>query len=253
MQKWGQHFLADPGVAKKIVEACQFQPNDEVLEIGPGHGELTRHYLGKVSRAILLEIDPRLSDSLKEKWGSRSDTQIINADFRHFDLNDLKLASPPVILSDLPYYASKPILAKILKLQKYKKAVLMIQKELAQRLFSQARDSDFSALSLFFQMEARGKILFDVGPECFKPRPKVTSSLIEIKPLNFTLPNKEALENLVKIAFRHRRKMLVNNLSALGRPKKDIKDFIEGAGISLNARPQEINLETYARLAQKLA
>ena len=114
MQKFGQHFLVSQDIAKKIVAACDLQESDELIEIGPGHGELTQHHIGKASLTYLIEIDPKLCAQLNQRWGTRKNVKIIQADFRNFDINSLALKGNPIILSNLPYYASKPILAKIL-------------------------------------------------------------------------------------------------------------------------------------------
>lgn len=254
MQHLGQHFLKIPSLAKKIVAACEPEDSDEILEIGPGHGELTQHYIGKTAQAYLIEMDPGLCLALKKKWGRRDNIKIIQADFRKFDLKTPPFKDSPIILSDLPYYASKPILAKILNWGKYKRAILMLQKELASRILAQAGDSDFGALSLFFQMKARGEILFDVGPENFYPKPRVVSSVIKIEPKKFegAVQEKENLEKLIRLAFAQRRKTLLNNITPLVGSKTKAEETLHEIGLNSTVRPQEISLATYAVLSKKL-
>lgn len=251
---FGQRFLTLSSVAKKIVVSCGCGSQDEVLEIGPGHGELTQYYLGKVAKTYLIEIDSKLCESLQQKWGGRKDAEIIRADFRKLDLNNLPLRTPPIILSNLPYYASKPILAKILNWSYYKRAVLMLQKELAERIFAQAGSSSFGALSLFFQMKAQGEMLFDVAPEAFSPKPKVTSTVIRIEPKNYpaSAEDKAKIERLIRLAFKHRRKTLLNNLASSVGSKAKIEEILRGSNIASAARPQEINLDAYAMLSRRL-
>ncbi len=252
MRKFGQHFLASKEIAQKIVAACDLKPEDEVLEIGPGHGELSEHYIGKVSQAYLVEIDPKLHAKLDQKWGGRKDTKIIHADFRDFAIDSLAFRNNPVIVSNLPYYASKPILAKILAWAKYKRAVLMMQKELIERILAQPGDSNCGALSLFFQMKATGTTVLELGREAFRPPPKVKSSVIKIEPKAspYSRQDQAKIENLIRLAFRHRRKTLVNNLAALNIPKNILENALDNLRVPLKARAQDISLDTYAALAR---
>lgn len=254
MRKFGQHFLASRETAQKIVAACDLKADDEVLEIGPGHGELSEHYIGKVSQTYLVEIDPKLHARLNQKWGDRADVKILLADFRNFAIDSLVFQNDPIIVSNLPYYASKPILAKILAWSKYKRAVLMMQKELIERILAQPGDSSRGALSLFFQMKATGETVLELGREAFRPPPKVKSAVIKIEPKAspYSEQDQAKIENLIRLAFRHRRKTLINNLAALNMPKNILGSALENLQVPLKARAQDISLTTYAALARML-
>lgn len=256
MRKWGQHFLISKDVQKKIVEACQITPKDEILEIGPGQGELTQHYLNQVSRAVLIEIDPELCRRIKNRWPNASHLEILQKDFRTLDASALLFHQKPIVLSDLPYYASKPVLRKILEWRAYKQAILTFQKEVALRLTAKASDSHYGALSVITQLEATVEKLFDIEPRNFRPPPKIVSTVVKIVPQPYppSLEKRAKLYPFIRICFAQKRKTLVNNLHCHLKqiPKKKIEEILENCSISPTARAQEINLNSFDLLADKL-
>lgn len=253
-QLWGQHFLVNPNIQKAIVDACRLGSQDQVLEIGPGHGELTQWYIDKTEGATLIEVDSRLHALLRQKWGQGREVNIIAADIRKLSLESIPFKEPPVVVSNLPYYCSKPALEKILNWAYYKRAVIMIQRELAWRLLAAAGNTHRSASSLLFQRRAQGRLLFEVLPQHFKPAPEVASAVIEFVPKkqNTSTPTYAKLRHLIRAAFLSRRKTILNNLRRL-EPRlnpQDLKTLLDQAQIKHQARAQEIELENFESLAQ---
>ncbi|MBI4669880.1 MAG: ribosomal RNA small subunit methyltransferase A [Elusimicrobia bacterium] len=254
MRKWGQHFLRSPETSVRIVEAAAIQAGDCVLEIGPGHGELTRHYAGRAAEAFLLEIDPILVQRLSCRWSAQKGrVKIIEGDARKFDFKTLAFSKPPVVLGNLPYYASKPILSKLLDWGGFDRAVIMLQLELCQRLLAQAGSSNYSALSVLFQLRASGgRMAMILEPEAFQPSPKVKSALICFSP-NKSAAGFDCLEKILRAAFFSRRKKLINSLakSLPDFDKKNLAEIISSVGISPEARPQDVSPKSYVELGRR--
>lgn len=255
-RKWGQHFLVSKTTQRKIVDACGIEEGDEVLEIGPGQGELTQHYFDKVRRVVLVEIDPRLAQNLKDLWGHLPQFEIVNADFRNLDPDSLGFSKPPVILSDLPYYASKPLLRQILQWKFYRLAVLTFQKEVALRVIAKQGDDHYGALSLLSQLYAASEMVLDLPPHEFNPRPKVASTVIRVRPIESPLDKAELnrLEKFIKLSFAQSRKTLANNI-ANGIPsasKNKVEGILKELSLSPLIRPHQIGLPIFQFLAKAL-
>ncbi len=203
----GQHVLKDKNIAWKIVAALQIGHSDSIVEIGGGTGALTEEILNKKPKTLtVIEIDRNMVNILKERFNG---IRLINADASRFNISsigkDLK------ITGNLPYNMSTAILENILTHRKSVRiGVFMIQKEVAERLISQ-KGYFPSFLSFFFRV----KKLFNVSPNCFFPRPKVMSTVIELKPKDFKLCEEdfEGLKDFLKRIYAHRRKTIENNLN----------------------------------------
>jgi 16S rRNA (adenine1518-N6/adenine1519-N6)-dimethyltransferase len=242
----GQHFLTSTAIAKRIVDAADIHPEDTVLEIGPGRGILTQFLLAKANCVIVVEKDGELVDLLREKYKKENTIEIIHGDIlnpKHYTLN----ATYYKIVANLPYYITSRFLRLFLEEieQKPTSMVIMIQKEVAERIC--AKPPHMNLLALSVQAFGEPKILFQVSKGSFLPPPEVDSAVIEIRNISnifFTKHHISPAEffKLPKKAFSQKRKMLrsslKNNISEVGLPKYRSK------------RPQELQREDWLTMYQ---
>ena len=214
---WGQHFLRDPHVVNRIAQSVVTSPGDFVIEIGPGRGVLTRQLLARGARVTAIEIDPTLVTLLNKELSKDDNFEVINANVLNVDLSVLiahRTEGTATVAGNLPYYITSPILKKIFDTEnKIVRAILLMQKEVADRVIASPKTSGYSFLSVFCGLHSETRHLFKVPARAFRPPPKVTSTVVEFKFSNKNKPDPEFL-NFVKICFRHRRKTLLNNLSS---------------------------------------
>ena len=216
----GQNFLWDRNIAKKIIEALKPQDDDVILEIGPGRGVLTEFLMdSRVSFYIGIEIDRNLVELLESKIKEKSlgNFLILHQDFLDFSIEEFEQIRYKKIkvLGNIPYHLTSSILFKILDNREYiTTCVLMLQKEVAERIVSPPASKNYGILSVLLQLFADVNHLFDVSPNCFVPKPKVESSVIKISPKRnlFYEDKYEFLKKVVKKAFNQRRKKLLNSL-----------------------------------------
>ncbi|MBI2070973.1 MAG: ribosomal RNA small subunit methyltransferase A [Elusimicrobia bacterium] len=248
-RKWGQHFLASQETVRRIVEAAGISPEDSVVEIGPGHGELTRHYIERVRRAVLFEIDPRLAALLVERWGKdQGRVSVRQEDIRDADFAGLGFDRPPVVLGNLPYYVSKPVVSRLIQWGGFNRAILMLQWEVVQRLLSGPGESAYSLMSVLFQLKARAELIVKVEPSAFRPPPKVCSAVIRMVPVDSGMEATPRFERLLRAAFHSRRQKLINSLGhQLDLSKSELMERLMALGISPEARPQEVTPSDYWR------
>lgn len=208
----GQNFLTDMNIRKKIVDALDIQNNDKIIEIGPGTGSLTELIIDYPIEYMGIEIDKRAVEIIEKMISKCKNAKVINQDILKTE-SDIITAGSKVV-GNLPYYITSSIIFKILEAnQKPEIAIFMVQKEVAQRLTGKQNTKDNGILAIAISLLGEANLLFDVSPNCFYPKPKVTSSVISIK---FTreLVEFRHIINLVKIAFNQRRKTLSNALSS---------------------------------------
>ena len=247
----GQNFLIDREVLEKIVSITDIA-NKEVLEIGPGSGNLTTYILKKKPKKLyVVEKDDDLAILLKEKFDT--EIKIINDDILKVSestISDQKLS----VFGNLPYNISTEILSKwILNIGSnfwFDSLVLMFQKEVADRIISKFNNSNYGRLSILSSWKLNVKKILDIKPQSFSPRPKIDSSLLLFTPKEnfFKLKNPKNLEKITRIFFSQRRKMLkkpFNQVFANG------KDVAEKFGIDLNLRPQNLEPEVYFKLVKE--
>lgn len=214
LKKYGQNFLTSPAVAQRIVDAAGLAPQDSVLEIGPGKGILTRLMAQKCRRIWAVEIDPRLAESLKASFRDDDKVRVITEDILKYDFAEVSTASQDSIkvVANLPYNISVPILEKLYRLGGgVSSMVVMVQKEMADRIGAKPGSKDYGSLSVFTQCLVRVERLFNVSPGSFFPRPKVTSSVIRMVPLKIrpvTQEDQEGFFGFARLCFSQRRKML---------------------------------------------
>lgn len=261
----GQHFLADPGVAARIVEAVGATAADLVCEIGPGPGALTRALAIRAGRLVALEIDPALQAWLTQAarhWPEAARVEIRHADAREFDYEELRALRPSpagrvLVVGNLPYSASKAILERLLDAHAaLDLAVLMLQREVAERLAAAPGGRDYGALSVFWQRWADVTRLLVVPPAAFRPPPAVESAVVRATfgaASRLPVTDEAAFKRTVRAAFGQRRKTLVNALrgGGLGSPERLAVALAE-AGIDGRRRAETLSLEEFARLADVL-
>ncbi|HEX6178684.1 MAG TPA: 16S rRNA (adenine(1518)-N(6)/adenine(1519)-N(6))-dimethyltransferase RsmA [Thermoanaerobaculia bacterium] len=247
-KKWGQNFLRNRGAVGQIVDAVQPQEGETVVEIGPGEGVLTEGLLSLGKPVIALEIDPELSSRLESKFGDR--LEVRNEDAVDADLPD----SPYRAVGNLPYNAGTPILRRVIADPNCRRAVFMLQKEVADRLVAAPNSEPYGFLTLYRQVYATAKIIIKLGPASFYPRPKVDSAVVVLdpKPRDYQ-SDPQSLIELISTSFRMRRKKLVNNLIGwrdLDREKATAA--LVAAGLDPNTRAEALDLQAFDRLNQAL-
>jgi 16S rRNA (adenine1518-N6/adenine1519-N6)-dimethyltransferase len=241
-KQWGQNFLRNRGAVGRIVEAVEPQPDELIVEIGPGEGVLTERLAEFPNDLSVIEIDPELAEQLRARFGDRVD--VVNDDATETPLP----ARPYRVVGNLPYNVGTPILRRVIASANWRRAVFMLQKEVADRLVAKPRDEAYGYLTLYTQLFARPRILMTLEPGSFYPRPKVRSAVVVLDPDRKPFAT-EALIELISAAFRMRRKKLVNNLTSV--PREELLAAMERAGIDPNARAEELSLEDFARLQER--
>ena len=247
----GQNFLVDENIINIITNLGNINNNSTVLEIGPGTGNLTEKLISKKpKRIILVEKDRNLSENLKKKFIGK--VEVINKDFLDLSMIDLKYKNL-CVFGNLPYNVASEILIKIIKSHEsfyYEKLVFMFQKEVAERIVAKQNTKNYSRISIISQWRLNIRKIKDISPNCFYPKPKVQSSLLEFFPkANYTkFKEIQTLEYISKIFFRFRRKMVKKPLSILF---KDINKISKKFQINLNDRPQKLSPETYYKICSE--
>ncbi len=256
--RWSQNFLANPGAARVCVQALDPVPGDAILEIGPGKGVLTRLLLEKSPNVTAIEIDPALCDFLRRKFEYMKGLRLVPGDFLEIDLDQLKNSGSEKykVIGNLPYAVVSPILQKLLAWNGWSKAVLMMQKEVGERIMAEPGTKAYGILAISVQSRSRiGKVL-QLSRHSFHPVPKVESVVLELSPLDRPLfqPSEEkAFFRVVKAAFSHRRKTLINSLQYdLDLPAPAILKAVEAAGLSPKARAETITLPEFKQLSEIL-
>jgi 16S rRNA (adenine1518-N6/adenine1519-N6)-dimethyltransferase len=241
LKRFGQNYLADPNILRKIVEEFDPAAEDNIIEIGPGLGALTEILLKKVPTITAVEIDNRVGEILREKFKG---IELLTEDFLRTDLKALYTRSGKKlrITGNIPYNLTSPILFRMIENnQIIKDSVLMMQLEVAQRIISKKGTKDYGILSVLLNYFCEIKFCFKVSPNVFNPRPKVWSAVLHffLKENEMTDKEKKIFIQSVKAAFGNRRKTLKNSLS--NSIFKEINFEDSGIDISLRAEQLEIN------------
>ena len=248
----GQNFLIDQNVINKIINVVDIK-NKNVLEIGPGTGNLTLEILRKnPKKVVLVEKDTTLSNLLEKKF--KENVKIINKDILTIDENILCNQSL-IVFGNLPYNISTEILSKwILNLNKNKIwfscLVLMFQKEVADRIISKFNTKDYGRLSVLANWRLKIKKILDVNAASFRPKPRVNSTVLFFEPKKnfFEFKNPKNLEKITRVFFMHRRKMIKKPYRQLFDNNENVASQM---GIDLSLRPQNLNFDTYYELTKK--
>jgi 16S rRNA (adenine1518-N6/adenine1519-N6)-dimethyltransferase len=246
----GQNFLLDQNITDKIVRYSGIAAGDEVLEIGPGPGGLTRSILAiNPSKLTVIEQDSRCIAALEELKELYPQLIIINDDALKIKESEV-ISAKTKIIANLPYNIGTVLLTKWLdNVSYYSSLTLMFQKEVAQRIVALPRSKDYGRLSVICQLLCDVELHFDLKPEVFFPAPKVTSTVISLYPKNI-IPSLEvikAVQLVCKVLFNQRRKML---RSTLKQVHSDMDSLINGSDISLTQRPEELSINDFVIIAK---
>jgi 16S rRNA (adenine1518-N6/adenine1519-N6)-dimethyltransferase len=248
-RRFGQHFLIRQSFLERIAEAAVPDREHLVIEIGPGKGALTAPLLKRADRVVAIEVDPAMVLRLRERFADEPRLEIVENDVLQVDLAQW---GPAVVAGNLPYYITSPILERILSLDGMLiRAVLLVQKEVADRLTASAGSRDYGYLSIATQLFARTKTLFKVPPSAFQPPPQVDSAVVRLDPRapleRFGIDDSQAFLKFASHAFRQKRKTLRNNLIA-AYPRELVEALPEA-----RLRAEQIPIERLAAIYRTLA
>jgi 16S rRNA (adenine1518-N6/adenine1519-N6)-dimethyltransferase len=255
----GQHFLVSDRAATAIAEALGEIGGRTVVEIGPGRGILTAAVLARGAGVVGVEIDPRLAAYLRERFAERP-LEVVEADALRVDLTDLARAHglelPLTVAGNIPYGITSPLLRSLLAAPGVlARAVLMLQREVAERLLASPGDAAYGSLTVGVQAVARVTPVLTLSPSKFRPPPRVWSTVVRLDPLPDGLPaeRRAALERLTKAVFGGRRKQLGRILRNLGMAEPGLARAEAVLGLPLDRRPQELPVDGFVRLLDLMA
>ena len=248
----GQNFLIDRNIIKKIVEIENINKNTEILEIGPGYGNLTKVLISKKPKKIIaVEKDKKISFFLKNLLKDYKNVLIDNSDIL-FSLKN-NFGKNLIVFGNLPYNISTQILASLILLKKwppwYKSLIFMFQKEVADRIIAKSNSKDFGRLSILCNWRLEVKKHFDVSKNCFFPKPKINSTILSFKPKiknKYHLNNPKNLETITRVLFSNRRKKINKNFSKLFQNSLFVAKELN---LDLNKRAEELNNEMFYKIA----
>jgi len=254
--KLGQNFLRNTTVLEKIIKTSDLKDDDFVIEIGPGEGVLTEELSKYANKVIAIELDDNLIPLLEKKFADKKNVEIIHDDILKINLSELiagyKLQTTNYkLIANIPYYITSPIIRLFLEQTiQPKEIILLIQKEVAERIAAKA--GQMSILAVSVQYYGSAEIMFEVDKNSFFPVPKVDSAVIKIIPQKkFNKETDKKFFRIVKAGFSAKRKTLLNNLaSSLQLDKNAVSAKIETAGISPTVRAQELSIENWKKLVK---
>lgn len=262
-KKYGQNFLIDTHILEKIIDAAEIGPKDFVLEIGPGIGTMTQYLCEAAREVVAVEIDDNLLPILKDTLKEYDNVTVLHQDILKTDIialakekNDKR---PIKVVANLPYYITTPILMELFESHVPLASVtVMVQKEVAARMQAHPGTKDYGALSLAVQYYAAPKVVCEVSPACFVPRPKVSSAVIRLdchKQPPLEAAEEAFLFQVIRASFNQRRKTLANglfNASVLGVSKEDVQRILEEMGESPSLRGEALTLEGFMDFSRRL-
>lgn len=247
----GQHFLSDRRILGRIADALHLRGDETVLEIGPGRGALTDILAERAGRLIAIEYDRALAAMLRERYARRSNVLVAEANVLDVSLGELA-GGPYVLVGNVPYYITTPILFHALVPPRADRAVYLVQREVAQRLTARPGSKEYGALTVNVAAVARAESLFGVAAGAFSPPPKVESAVVRITPVGdpfVTADEERPFRVLVQGAFGMRRKQMrrvVRSLYALDAEQADA--LLAAAGIEPTDRPEVLSVEQFVAL-----
>ena len=257
-KKYGQNFLEDSELSEKIIEISGISKDTEVIEIGPGLGFLTGKLIEKSKYLMAFEIDDDLIPVLNKKFQGRDNFSLIHEDFMTADLGTFLDGKKNIkVVANIPYYITSPIINKLIEYRKnISEIYLMVQKEVAERIASEAGSKNMSLLTHAVQFYADAEYLFTVPKEKFTPVPKVDSAFLKIKMFDDERYEKQISEGeyfkYLKTAFSNKRKSIANNLSGEGYSKEVTGDILEKLGKTRLARTEEFSVQEFINLIDEL-
>ncbi len=257
----GQNFLVADEIPGKIADSAHLGGESGVLEIGPGIGCLTRELSRRAGKTVAIELDSGLKDILSETLEGCENAEVIFTDIMKTDLYALISERfdglRPCVCANLPYNITTPVITKLLEADLFDTVTVMIQKEVAERICAKAGTPEYGAFTLFVQWHCAVEKLFDVGPECFMPRPKVTSSVIRLKKRQerpCAVKDEAKMFKIIRASFNMRRKTLVNGLKSIypERSKEELAQVLSLCGFDENIRGETLTIEEFAAVSDRL-
>lgn len=261
-QRLGQHFLADLDWREQIARAIRVSPHSTVpltkddnhcwIEIGPGHGEMTRHLLAAGGPVAAIELDPVLASALGRLAKEFPHLTVVSRDILKTNLAALASGHRIRVYGNLPYYITSPILHHLFEFAAIIDEIhLVIQTEVAQRIAAQPGRRDYGYLSVVTQFYTRPEFVFEIPREAFQPPPKVTSALVTLRlpgeRLKLALKDEQSFLSFVKLSFSQKRKTLMNNLRSLAKPEK-IRAALASLDVRPDARAEQLTVAQLAAL-----
>lgn len=249
----GQNFLHDPNTLDKIVELAQLGPGAQVLEIGPGTGNLTQILAQQAARVVAVELDDRLLPLLAQRFSDQPHVQVVHGDILELDLTTLVGDTPYSVVANLPYYITSAILRRLLEqAPRPQRIVITVQREVAERIV--AEPGDMSLLAVSVQFYGRPELAMRLKPAVFWPRPDVESAVITIdvadQPL-VDVPDDTLFFRVVRAGFSQKRKQLRNSISGgLQISKQQSSELLATADVDQRRRAETLSLEEWAALAR---
>ncbi len=243
----GQNFLYDPSILKKIIQAAQLNTEDLVVEIGPGHGSLTKMLSEAVRKVVAIELDKELFMNLTKELAGYENVELVHEDALKYPYEGLSRFKA---VANIPYYITTPLIFRLFDARKnIESMTLTVQKEVAERIIAKPGGKDYGVLSIMVQYYAKPSLEFIIPKGAFRPVPKVDSAVVHFKVLekpSVNIKNEKFFFALIRTAFSQRRKMLSNSLKSI---RGDVKEWLAAAGIDPNRRPETLSIEEFARLA----
>lgn len=256
-KRLGQNFLIDANIVQGIVDAANVQENDRVLEIGPGIGTLTQALAETGAEVTCVELDKRLPEVLAHTLDAYDNVRVIQGDILKVNIPEIMGDKPFKVVANLPYYITTPIIMALLeKHLPITDIVVMVQKEVAERMAAQPGGKTYGALSVAVQYYTVPEIALYVPPRSFMPPPEVDSVVVNCKVRQIPaveLIDEKMFFRVVKAAFGQRRKTLNNALKSMGVDKNIIADVLDKAGIEATRRGETLTMEEFGAIANILA
>ncbi|UCD63801.1 MAG: ribosomal RNA small subunit methyltransferase A [Candidatus Zixiibacteriota bacterium] len=250
-KRLGQNFLKSPEITQRIIELVNPEPNDLIIEIGPGRGALTRKLAESKARVVAVEFDRDLIGYLRKLAKRFGNVEVVPQDFLTFEPPPEKFK----LVGNLPFNITSPVIEWA---QQYRESIaqacLMVQKEMARRLGSSPGSRDWSPLAIFTRLSFAVEVCFDVSPRHFTPPPKVTSTVVRLWPRQkVEVSHPDRFEKLVRLSFKQRRKTLLNNLLGELPVKREVMTEILGeAGLDQRSRAEHVTIEQFLQLTNVL-
>lgn len=262
-KKFGQNFLIDTSVLERIINAAEITKDDCVLEIGPGIGTMTQYLAERAGEVVAVEIDKALIPILNDTLSKYDNVTVINDDILKIDIRKLAIdkngGKPIKVVANLPYYITTPIIMGLFESHVPLKSItIMVQKEVADRMQVGPGTKDYGALSLAVQFYAEPKIVANVPPNCFIPRPNVGSAVIRLSRYSeppVAVDDEKKMFSIIRASFNQRRKTLVNglvNAANLNISKEQVTQALEKMGLPAAVRGETLTLEQFAELSNLL-
>ena len=251
-KKYGQNFITDKNLLSAIVEDCKITKEDSVLEIGPGAGTLTQEISKRAKKVLCYEIDTNLKSVLEQTLFDCKNVEVVYKDFMKVSKEEIveKLGQNFILIANLPYYITTPIIFKAIELKELKKMFIMVQKEVAERICAKS-GKDYGILSVMIDFVSDASITRIVNRNMFTPTPNVDSAIIKIEMKNKGYDcDYNAFSLIVHSAFSMRRKTLANNLmNALKISREQAQELI--SPLNPNIRAEELSTQDFVNLAKK--